>query len=449
MQDASLKVQYADAATKYGASNPHIFELQNQVAQLDKQMLEEMKRISQRAKNDYDLAMENERQINKAFESESKKAVQVNGDALKAQMLAEEASSNQLLYEELYARLQQAGVSVGLQGTNIDLVDPALLPAAPKWPNRQLNLALGLLFGIAIGVGYSFILENVNDTISTAVEVESLTGIPVYGSIPRFDSIRSRRGAYEAISRAVVRQTEEPSSEADDQAWTIKAPKSIIAESYRGLRTSLLLSRPAGTLKTIMVTSPAPGDGKSTTSYNLAVALAQGERRVVLVDADLRRPRLHALMKVKSTPGLSNVLTAGLDVNSALVQHPLVENLQFLPAGNIPPTPAELLGSQRFTDLLTALQKEFDIVLLDCTPDTMVSDAVIVGNHADTILLVARADVTKHRMLQRAIEVLQRQCRNTYLALVINAVDMMSADYYYDYGYYGKGKYYDNETEDS
>jgi succinoglycan biosynthesis transport protein ExoP len=448
-QEAALKVQAADAATKYGAKNPHIAELQNQISQLDKQMAEEINRISQRAKNDFELAKVNEDEIRKQFNKEEIEAVKVNSNALKAQVLAEEAASNQLLYEELYARLQEASVSVGMKGANINIIDPALPPPGPKWPNMPINLALGLIFGGFLSVATAFTVENLDDNITTAAEVEQLTQIPVFGTIPLFSFQSSWKSSY---GKAASARKAEPSQATDPSvprtAWMLHQPKSVIAESYRSLRTSIMLSRPSGSVKSLMITSAGIGDGKSTTTLNLALAFAQSGQRILVIDADMRRPRLHRLMQTGLAPGLSNVLATGTDVASAIRRNTLTQNLDFMSAGSLPPTPAELLTSGRFAELLNSQRESYDLILVDTPPLLHVADAVVVGNLVDTILMIVRSGVTRRQMMLRAIETTRRQCL-AFMALVVNGVDTMSADYYYTYGYYGTGEYYGDADENS
>jgi len=233
-----------------------------------------------------------------------------------------------------------------------------------------------------------------------------------------------------------------------DDSLLLTSPHSPIAESYRSLRTAIQLSAIDKPLEVLLISSPLGGDGKSTISYNTAIAFAQQGKRVLLVDADLRKSRLHRVFKVDRSPGLSEILTGQASLEAAIRPHTSVEGLSLLPAGISPPNPADLLGSHRFDDLLTHLRETYDLVILDSPPILLVTDAVVLTAKADGLILVIRSGVTTQPVLARVSEVLHRSPGHM-LGLVLNAVDTRSIEYYYSYGYYGGSKYYGEEDSKS
>jgi len=224
-------------------------------------------------------------------------------------------------------------------------------------------------------------------------------------------------------------------------------PQSQMAESYRALRTSLLLSNLGAPPKVIMVTSARPQEGKSTTSINTAIVLAQKGVRVLLVDADLRRPSIHKVLGMGPRSGLSNVLTGSATLEQAITTSPILPNLAILPAGTPPPNPAELLASANMRDLILQLRKDYDHIVLDTPPTLSVTDAVVLSPRADATILVIRSGHTTKQALRRARDILMQV--NAHVAgVLLNAVDLTSPDYYYYYEYQGKYTEYYREGAD-
>jgi capsular exopolysaccharide synthesis family protein len=223
-------------------------------------------------------------------------------------------------------------------------------------------------------------------------------------------------------------------------------PQSQMAESYRALRTSLLLSNLGAPPKVIMVTSARPQEGKTTTSINTAIVLAQKGVRVLLIDADLRRPSVHKTLGMGPRSGLSNVLTGSATAQQAITTSPVLPNLFILPAGTPPPNPAELLASSNMRDLIAELRAEFDHIVIDTPPTLSVTDAVVLSPRADATILVIRSGQTTKQALRRARDILTQV--NAHVAgVLLNAVDLTSPDYYYYYEYQGKyGQYYQEDS---
>jgi capsular exopolysaccharide synthesis family protein len=225
---------------------------------------------------------------------------------------------------------------------------------------------------------------------------------------------------------------------------TLSRPQSQMAESYRALRTSLLLTSLGAPPKTILVTSALPREGKTTTSVNTAIVLAQKGTRVLLIDADLRRPSIHKALGLGPRVGLSNVLTGGATLQQAVARSPMLPNLFVLPAGTPPPNPAELMASSQMFDLLAELREQYDHVVVDTPPTLSVTDAVVLSTRADAVVLVIRSSQTTKPALRRARDILA-QVNARVAGVLLNAVNLDSPDYYYYYEYQGKHgeRYYD------
>jgi capsular exopolysaccharide synthesis family protein len=206
-----------------------------------------------------------------------------------------------------------------------------------------------------------------------------------------------------------------------------------------------MLSVADNPLRALLVTSSLGGDGKTTISYNLAISFAQHGQRVLLIDADMRKPSVHTLFGARKTPGLSEVLTGGIQLDKALFTHESLSNLFLLPSGTPPPNPADLIGSKRFDTLLEEVKSKYDLVIVDSPPVLMVTDAVILSTKVDGTIIVVRSQKTTRPVLKRTVDVLSHSYGRK-LGFVVNGMDTKSVEYYYSYGYYGDNKYYGEEA---
>ncbi len=440
-KEADLKIQAADLNTQFGPAYPKLAQINNQLKEINAQLLAETKKLSGKIKGQYMAALQREDMLHDALEKQKQEANKLNESAIEYSLLKRDLDTNRQLYEGLLEKLKEAGVSAGLRSNNFRIVDVARVPTSPIEPNIPRNLSFAFMLGLTSGVGLAFLLEGLDNTVRTTEQAQMISGLPPLGMIP-LGSRTAREGAN--AKRLVIASSKEAV-----ELITQVRPQSQMAESYRALRTSLLLSNLGAPPKVIMVTSALPQEGKTTTSINCAVVLAQKGIRVLLIDADLRRPSIHKTLGMGPRSGLSNVLTGSATLESAITHSPILPNLDVLPAGTPPPNPAELLASTNMRDVLQELRGQYDHIVVDTPPTLSVTDAVVLSPRADAIVLVIRSGQTTKQALRRSRDILM-QVNAKVSGVLLNAVDLSSPDYYYYYEYQGKyaGYYHDHSSHD-
>jgi succinoglycan biosynthesis transport protein ExoP len=433
-KEADLKIQAAELNTQFGPAYPKLAQVNSQIKEVDAQILTEIRKVGGKIKGQYTAAVQREKMLHDALQSQKQEANKLNESAIEYSLLKRDLDSNRQLYEGLLEKLKEAGVSAGLRSNNFRIVDVARTPSYPIEPNIPRNLAFAFMLGLTTGVGLAFLLEGLDNTVRTTEQAQMISGLPPLGMIP----LGSRSTREAANTKRLVIAT---SKEAVELITQVR-PQSQMAESYRALRTSLLLSNLGAPPKVIMVTSALPQEGKTTTSINCAVVLAQKGVRVLLVDADLRRPSIHKTLGMAPRSGLSNVLTGSSTLENAITRSSILPNLDVLPAGTPPPNPAELLASTNMREVLEKLRSHYDHIVVDTPPTLSVTDAVVLSPRADSIVLVIRSGQTTKQALRRSRDVLA-QVNAKVSGVLLNAVDLSSPDYYYYYEYQGKyARYY-------
>jgi len=423
-QEIPLKTAYADLVTKFGDDNPRLIQLQNQIKTVDAEIQAEVKKIGDRARNDYLYAKENEDAVRGQLKQQQEAANNLTDATVQLQVLAQEAISNRKLYEGLFSQLHQANVTAGIHATRLAIVDEGQVAGTPAIPNYFLTIPISLAVGIFLGVVFAFARENMDESVFLPEDVESAVNLPVMAHLPLF-----------ANGKTLL-----PVS--PGQSVLISSPDLRLSEAFRSLRTAILLSRPVLDCKTLLLTSPLAADGKTTISYNLAIAFAQQGNRVLLIDGDMRNANLHRYFGVPNLRGLSEALASpSKSIEDQLVSHPLMENLLLLPAGSKPKLPAELFSSSAFDQLLAEARASFDWVLIDSPPFLPFTDAAIISAKVDAVLPVLRSGVTSRAMLTSTTKMLHRM-RAPVIGFVLNGVkDNISP--HYGYGYQGKQEDYE------
>ena len=434
-QEADLKMQYAQLNSQFGDSYPKVIELKDQLRQLQENIQAEVKKMGARAASQYEAALHHETLLRAAFEAQKEEANKLNEKAVDYNILKRDYETNRKLYEELLEKLKQAGVSAGLKSSNIRVVDAARVPDSPASPNIPRNIELSLLLGTLGGIGLAFVLEALDTTVRTPEQVEIVSGLPSLGIIPLSMRLNGASRPFLAASLG----------SSSMELITHKRPQSQIAESFRSLRTSILLSgsfdsRP----KVVLITSALPREGKSSTCVNLAIVLAQKGSRVLLVDSDMRRPTLHKVLGVSRDIGLSSLLDETVLEENAILPAPDFPNLFVLPSGQSPSNPAELLDSEVLRKLLKKWRSQYDFVIMDSPPTLSVTDAVVISPEADAVVMVVRSGQTTKDAVRRTRDTLY-QVNARIMGIVMNAVDLRSPDLYYYYYYSKRGNGYYNE----
>lgn len=426
-QQAGLRVTYADMLTKYGPNNQHLIETKSQLDTVNAQINEELGRINERARQEYLFASEKEDGLRKAVAVQQKIAGSLNVDSVKLQSLSEQAVASRELYDSLYGKLRELNIQAALRATNIGIASPAMPPAKPNRPNPPLYVAIGLVAGLFFGVTSAFVREHMDDTVTVALQLQNGANLPMLANIPTSPVLKAL-GSKSA-----------PSDSAETSPLLID-PRSTGAESFRTLRTAIQVASQRGRLRSLLVTSPLFGEGKSTVAYNTAIAFALAGKRVLLLDADMRKSSQHVLFDCASTPGLSDVLQGKAKAEDVIQRHRTVSNLSLLPAGAETTSSAELLDSKAFDSLLAQLTENYDLVIADSAPILLLTDARILSEKFGATLAVIRARQTTRTVLRSLSGVLELSGSRA-VGLVLNGVDTDSIDFFQAYGHDGKGAY--------
>jgi len=438
-QQASLKIQIADLSTQFGPAYPKVAQLNGQLKEVDRQLQTEITKVVDRLRGEYQAALQHENMLHAAFDQQKQQANKLNESAITYSLLKRDVETNRTLYEGLLEKLKEAGVTAGLRSNNFRIMDPARVPTAPVEPNIPRNLLFAVALGLTSGIGLAFLLEHMDNTVRTTEQAQMISALPSLGMIPL--AARSTRNAGSGKQLLLT------PSKSTIEIVTQTRPQSQAAESYRALRTSLLLSSLGAPPKVILVTSARPQEGKTTTAINCAIVLAQKGARVLLIDADLRRPNVHKTLDMGPGSGLTNVLTGSATLQQTISTSAVLPNLFILPAGSPPPNPAELLASTQMKDVLDQLRGQYDHIVIDTPPTLSVTDAVVVSPRVDAVVLVIRSGQTTKQALRRSRDILM-QVNAHVTGVVLNAVDLNSPDYYYYYEYQGKyGQYYQEDPD--
>lgn len=343
--------------------------------------------------------------------------------------LKRQAKVTEDIYTTLQSRMKEAQIVAAVQDPSVRVVDPAILPLKPIRPNKPLNFVLALILGLALGGSIAFVKENLDTTIHTREELQSESGaVPVLGTIPRIrETANGARRMPWHIRTAPVAMS---ATALRSRLVAGRNPRGSASEAYRALRTNLTFARPEKPPKTLVFTSPAPGDGKSTSSSNMAITLAQQELRCILIDADMRRGVMHTTFETQQKPGLSDYLIGSSSLEEVIRTVQLEDvSFSFVPAGTLPPNPAELLSSARMQALLEHLEGEYDAVIFDAPPLNVVTDAALLGARTDGVIVVVRAGVTDRAAVRYAFEQLEA-VRARVLGCVLNDVNTKRDRYY-------------------
>ena len=431
-KEAAVRAEIAESGARYGDAHPRIGELRSELDGIEQSIQEEVGRIGKRSLADFEVAEAAETSARDAFEKQKVLADAVSGHAANYQLARQEADSNRGVYEALLARLSEANVLEGLHSTNLAIINPGRVPPThhPKSPNVPLCYAAALVGGLLLGFTGALTSELTDHTVRSLDELERFIDSPLLGVLPLVE--RADRLRYLLSPRD--KATSCGPLFLPSQGTAVYTRDAHFLESLRSLRTSLLLLRPGRRSQVVLVTSSIAGEGKSMISINLAGILAQLGARVLLVDADLRRPSVFSELNLGDATGLDAALLD--DVHPQIHRYEPQRNLSVLCGHEASRMPAELLASQKMADLLMQWRDEYDFVILDSPPLLFATDALVLAQVSDITLLVARHGFTAKRAVHRSFSILRDQIPETSLIrMVLNGVHAGSDDLRAYYGY--------------
>jgi len=451
-QLAQLEGEYALLATKFRPEYPRRAQILAQVNESRRRLRQEVQTIVAGIESEYLAALNEETALRAKADEQKTAALELKDASVEYAILEREADTNRQLHDSVLERMKEMGVAAELRASNAFVIDPAYPPGRPSSPKQLLNLALGLLLGLAGGIALALGADYLDNTLGSADDVERFLGLATLGVVPDLARLeassqpRLSAGRFLAqrasISRARLllsstlgRPAPAPPSPTARREVNIQFdPDAAVTEAYRSIRTSLLLSRASEPPRTILFTSATGGEGKTVTALNTAIMFAQLGPPVVLIDADLRRPRCHDGLGVENGAGLTEVLTGRIDTDESLST--AGGALSFLRSGVKPPNPTELLGSGQMRGLLIELRKRFSYVLIDSPPLLPVSDSVVLSQLVDGVVLVIDQPGTPRPMIRQAYAQLASAGAKV-LGVVLNRVDPQGPGYsQYGPGYY-------------
>jgi succinoglycan biosynthesis transport protein ExoP len=418
---ATLESQKQTLQLKYGPNMPQMQQIASELDDAKRQLVAERTKVIESVRNQYNAALAEERSLAGQLEQAKQNSMDLDRKSGDYKLLQRQAESDHQVYQALLTQQKELRVVANSRANNVQVLEHAEVPKFPISPNPRRDWLMALLAGVGVAFGLAFGLEYLDDTVKTPEDITRRFKLPLLGLVP---GIRGDR--VPVLSETVPHD---------------------FGEAFRSLRTSLVFTSGAEHTRVIAVTSSQPLEGKTTTAANLALALALGGSRVLLIDADMRRPGLHKTIGVENEIGLSHVLVGQARVRDA-IQRTTEPNLVVMTAGRIPPNPSELLASERMTSFLTNLQTgPFDWVIVDTPPVLAVTDAVIIAPRVSGVVFVVGSEMTRRVHAERALETL-RSSRPRSLAAVLNRVDFDRNKYYYSryYGYQYKSYYGQNQT---
>ena len=424
---------------------PEVKEVDQQISELDKQLKDFRTRKSATLLTNlhtrYQQTLERENSLRKAFEQQRAQTLSQNEAAINYRIIQQEIETNKSLLNGLLQGAKENDVVLAGKPNNISIVDYALTPDSPVGPNRTRTVIAAFFLSIGLGLGLALFFEYLDDTVHSTEEVERVLHLPALAVIPSVGSA-ARRRKLPGISGSTALQKQNGNGNGNSELLMNVDSRSPLAEAYRHLRTSVLLSTAGRAPKSLLVTSSLPGEGKTTTAVNTAISLAQTGASVVIIDADMRRPRLQSIFDLCGQEGLSSILSSETSEDDmlAIVRHDEESGLNVLTSGPIPPNPAELLGSDQMRRLMTVLQAHYTHVVVDSPPVSSFTDGVLISSMVDGVLLVVHGGKSSRHIVRRSKQLLGDVGAKIF-GVVLNNVNLQSHDYYYYQSYYGQ-KYY-------
>jgi succinoglycan biosynthesis transport protein ExoP len=437
-QLGKLRTEVSELSVTYGPKNPKLAEKMQQIAAIEQQISESRVSLAERLRADYERAVRDEASFQAALNVAKREAAQQNQAAIQFNILKQDVETTKALYTDFLQKTNQAKIQEHEQHNSTKMIDPPQVPTAPTGPNRLRTILIGFLVSLVAGVGLAFFLEYLDNTVKTVEDVSRYAQLPALSVIPAISARRAkllsggsskkngkRNGAAElALSGGSQLCTDQ---------LTMLDSRSSVAEAYRVLRTSVLLSSVDRPPKLILITSGQPGEGKTTTVVNTAISLAQLGASVLIIDCDLRKPSAHKVLGVDHSRGLSTYLSRNVDIDEVIQKLP-ISNLSLLPCGPIPPNPSEMISSAKMKQLLQTLSESYDHIIIDSPPLLKVTDPVILSTMVDGVILVVHGGKSTREVVRRTRQELAMAGARIF-GVVLNNVQAGHEgyeDYYYE-----------------
>ena len=444
---ADLKQKRAQLAVDATDEAPEMKELDQQIAELQKHLAEmrshNTNTLLTNLATRYRQTLAREEALRTSFNQQKSETVTQNEAAINYRILQQEIETNKGLLDSLLQRSKENDVVLAGRPNNISIVDYAITPDYPVGPARMRSVMLAFVLALALGVGLALFLEYLDDSIHSTDDVEKFLRLPALAVIPAMGGSSRRR----LLSSANALQKRNGNGVNPELLLKVNG-RSALAESYRQLRTSVLLSTAGRAPKTLLITSSLPGEGKTTTAVNTAISLAQTDANVLIIDADMRRPRLRSIFDLPEREGLSSILSSEMtpqDMLNAIARDPTT-GLHVLTSGPIPPNPAELLGSDQMRKLIGVLSVPFTHIVIDSPPVSSFTDGVLIASMVDGVLLVVHGGKSSRGVVRRSRQLLLDVGAKLF-GVVLNNVSVRSHDYYYYYQRYYQQSYYTKDAD--
>lgn len=423
LRKSLIKLQgtYQEKLQVYKPGYPLMVQMKRQMNEINAEIARETVTVKgtveDKLRSAYLTIKNNEDKLREELDRQKTLLIALRDKSIGYNTLLREVETSRSSYEGLLTRMKEVSVAGGVDSNNISVLDPAIIPFVKHSPNNRKNAAMGLALGLFLGVAVAFLLEFMDDRVKSTEEMARILGLPLLGTTP-------------------VAKGKDPIVHS---LMTMQQPTSAMAEAFRSLRTNLLFASRDGTPKVLALTSALPEEGKSSSCLNLATAFAQSGKRVLLIDADLRKPTTHKRLKLDNSVGLSNFLTGQADTDK-VIQETMIQGVSAITAGPISPNPAELLSSERFQELFDLVPDTFDIIILDCPPVVGLADALILANRANATVMVSAYSQSRKRALQDAHRRLS-QAHANLIGFIFTKVksgggygNSYEYEYYYSYG---------------
>ena len=425
---ADLLRKKSELREKYGEKHPRIMALNAEIKQQEDKIIEQIAMVAKSISTRYDIAFAQEKSIYAEMEREKNKAKNLTRKSIQFSVLQREVESNKQIYDTLLTRMKETSLTSGLNTSNLKIIDRAEASISPIKPKKKRNILLAIIVGLAMGTGMAFFLEYMDDSIESPEDIEKHLKIPFLGPL-----------GY--VKNADIKNSGKDSEQTKWELFALNDPKSTIAEALRNIRTNISFRLKGKDDKSLVISSANPGEGKTIFAINMAILFASMGKKTGLIDADMRKPRIDKLVNIDRTPGLSDALIGEVQLSS-IIKQVLLPNLYVIPAGTLPPNPAELLTSDRMDEFQQKFNKTFDIIIYDSPPMMSVTDSLILSKAAGNTVLIIKGGETERKSVKHAVRQLE-ELDAKILGTVLNEVAMATARYYGKFGKYGKySRYY-------